>query len=290
MTPQKETAYRTALKTAIDAGYDILEKGGSALDAVETAVRTLEDIPLFNAGRGSVFGADGRHEMDASFMDGHHLIAGAVTMVEGVRNPISLARLVMDRSPHVMLGGRGAEQFARQHGLKFEDHDYFHDALRYEQWQKIKDTDAFQLDHTDLNQRLKGTVGAVALDDQGHLAAATSTGGMTNKKYGRIGDSPIIGVGNYANDKTCAVSCTGSGEYFMRAITAYDVSALMEYAGWDIHKASTEVIQNKLTAIGGDGGLIAIDYQGHIAMPFNSGGMYRACRSSSGHDEVAIYE
>jgi L-asparaginase / beta-aspartyl-peptidase len=289
MTPEKEVAYTAALRAALDIGYGILEKGGSALEAVEQTVVSLEDCPLFNAGRGSVFTADGRHEMDASIMDGLSREAGAVSMVSGVRNPISLARLVMTHSGHVMLAGPGAMAYAHAMGVKIEEETYFYDQFRYDQWQSVVGSESFQLDHTAKKDEKFGTVGAVALDMRGNIAAATSTGGMTNKKFGRIGDSPIIGAGTYAYNKTCAVSCTGSGEYFIRGVVAYDVSCLMEYKGLSLQAACDEVVMRRLMEIGGDGGLVALNAQGEIAMVFNTDGMYRACRSASGRDEIAIY-
>ena len=289
MTPEKELEYKEALRRALDAGYSILKKGGSATDAVEGAVIILEDSPLFNAGKGSVFTADGTHEMDASIMEGKDLNAGAVTLIKGIKNPISLARAVMDKSGHVFLAAEGAMDFAKSLGFKLEDPEYFYNQLRFNQWKEIKDTDSFQLDHAKNKDNKFGTVGAVACDQEGNLAAATSTGGMTNKRYGRVGDSPMIGAGNYANNNTCAISCTGSGEFFIRAVVAYDVSCLMEFKGLSLKEAADEVINNRLKAIGGDGGLIAVDNKGNIAMPFNTEGMYRGCRSSSGLEEIAIY-
>lgn len=290
MTPEKEAAYTAALRQALDAGYAVLERGGSALDAVEQTVIVLEDCPLFNAGRGSVFTADGRHEMDASIMEGRGRQAGAVAMVRGVRNPISLARHVMEHSGHVMLAGEGAMEYARAQGFRFEDERYFYDAFRYDQWQQVRGSDTFQLDHTARKDEKFGTVGAVALDRSGGIAAATSTGGMTNKRFGRVGDSPVIGAGTYASNATCAVSCTGSGEFFLRGVVAYDVSCLMEYKGLGLEAACRTVVHDRLLQIGGDGGLVALSPSGEIAMVFNTDGMYRACRSSLGRDEVCIYE
>ena len=289
MTPEKEAAYTAALQAALNIGYAILENGGSALEAVEQTVVSLEDCPLFNAGRGSVFTADGKHEMDASIMDGLTRDAGAVSMVSGVRNPIALARLVMAESGHVMLAGAGAMDFARSMKVPFEPESYFHDDFRWNQWQEMRGSDGFQLDHSAKKDEKFGTVGAVALDIKGNIAAATSTGGMTNKKFGRIGDSPIIGAGTYAHNKTCAVSCTGSGEFFIRGVVAYDVSCLMEYKGLSLQAACDEVVQRRLMEIGGDGGLVALDAAGNIALVFNTEGMYRACRDSGGRNEVAIY-
>jgi len=290
MTPEKELDYKQALQKALDCGYAILENGGAAVDAVEQAVKALEDSHLFNAGKGSVFTATETHEMDASIMDGKSLDAGAVTLISGIKNPISLAKDVMEKSEHVFLAGGGAMQFAKANGYELEKPDYFYDELRHQQWLEIKDTDNFQLDHSAQKDSKFGTVGAVACDKNGNIAAATSTGGMTNKRYGRVGDSPMIGAGNYANNKTCAVSCTGSGEFFIRGVVAYDVSCLMEYKGMSLKEAADEVIKKRILEIGGDGGLIAVDAQGTIAMPFNTEGMYRACRSSNGNKENSIYK
>src|SRR5690606_19851642 len=290
MTPEKETAYRNALKQALDIGYSLLENGSSAIDAVEQAVIALENTPLFNAGKGSVFTHAGTHEMDASIMEGRDLKAGAVSLITGIKNPISLAKQVMLKSEHVFLAGEGAMRFAKENGFGIENPDYFYDVFRYEQWQKIKDSDAFQLDHSDKKDSKFGTVGAVACDQNGNLAAATSTGGMTNKKWGRVGDSPMIGAGNYANNYTCAVSCTGSGEFFVRGVVAYDVSCLMEYKGYTLQQAADEVIMNRILKIGGDGGLIAVDANGNVVMPFNTEGMYRGYKTSNGEVNVAIYK
>ena len=290
MTPDKEEAYRSTLKMALDEGFNILQEGGIALDAVEKAVIVMENSPLFNAGKGSVFTADGIHEMDAAIMDGKDLNAGAVSLISGIKNPIELARTVMEKSPHVFLAGEGAMNFAKYHGFELENEDYFFDEFRYQQWQKIKGSDQIQLDHSDSKDSKFGTVGAVACDHFGNLAAATSTGGMTNKKWGRIGDSSLIGIGNYANNITCAVSCTGSGEYFIRGVVAYDVSCLMEYKNFSLMEAAEEVILKRLPRIKGDGGLIAVDTNANVAMPFNTEGMYRGMRNSEGGNFVAIYE
>jgi beta-aspartyl-peptidase (threonine type) len=290
MTTQLETQYKQALKNALIAGETILKKGGSSLDAVETAVRQLEDSPLFNAGKGAVFTADGTHEMDAAIMEGKTLKAGAVSLVTGIKNPVSLARDVMEKSHHVFLAGEGAMRFANSLNYKLEDEAYFYDEVRYRQWQGIKDSDDFQLDHSVKKDGKFGTVGAVACDRDGNVAAATSTGGMTNKRWGRVGDSPIVGSGTYANNKTCAVSCTGSGEYFIRGVVAYDVSCLMEYKGMSLNEAATEVIQKRVLELGGDGGLIAVDAKGNIAMPFNTEGMYRAFCDSEGKTGIGIYK
>ncbi len=289
MTPEKEAAYSAALENALNIGFQTLEKGGSALDAVELAVVQLEDSPLFNAGRGSVFTATGTHEMDASIMEGSSLEAGAVSLIKGVRNPISLARKVMEQSGHVFLCGEGAEEFARSVGSKFEAQEWFHDEFRYQQWQEIKGSDQVQLDHSSNKDHKFGTVGAVALDQFGNVAAATSTGGMTNKRFGRVGDSPMIGAGTYANNLTCAVSCTGSGEYFIRGVAAYDVSCLMEYKGLSLEEACREVVHHRLPRINGDGGLIAVDAKGNIALPFNTEGMYRGSRRAGEAGKIEIY-
>jgi beta-aspartyl-peptidase (threonine type) len=290
MTPEKETQYKHALQLALEAGYAVLDQQGSALDAVEVAVKHLEDSPLFNAGKGSVFTAEGSHEMDAAIMEGNELKAGAVSLITGIKNPVSLARDVMEKSEHVFLAGDGAMQFAKNQGHELQDADYFYDELRYQQWQSIKGSDSFQLDHSVKRDSKFGTVGAVACDIHGNIAAATSTGGMTNKKWGRVGDSPMIGAGNYANNETCAVSCTGSGEYFIRGVVAYDVSCLMEFKGLSLKDASEEVIMKRVLKLGGDGGLIAVDRQGNISMPFNTEGMYRAQQTSEGKTEILIYK
>ncbi|MDH3699414.1 MAG: isoaspartyl peptidase/L-asparaginase, partial [Flavobacteriaceae bacterium] len=273
-----------------NSGYAILEQGGNAIDAVIKATTLLEDSPLFNAGKGSVFTAEGTHEMDAAIMEGKKLRAGAVSLLKGIRNPILVARKVMENSEHVLLAGDGALKFAEKFGFTIEVDSYFYDRHRFQQWQEIKDTEEFQLDHSPKKNSKFGTVGAVACDTTGNLAAATSTGGMTNKRYGRIGDSPIIGAGTYANNNTCAVSCTGNGEYFMRNVTAYDMSALMEFKGLSLEEAGVEVIHNRLLKLGGEGGLIAVDRSGTITMPFNSEGMYRAFKNSSGEKDLAIYK
>jgi len=296
MTPALEANYKSVLKIALEAGYAVLENDGTAIDAVEKAVTVLEDSHLFNAGKGAVFTAEESHEMDASIMDGKTLNAGAVSLISGIKNPISLAKDVMEKSEHVFLAGEGAMQFAKANGYTKEDKTYFYDELRHQQWLEIKDTDSFQLDHatsTELSMKKDskfGTVGAVACDKSGNIAAATSTGGMTNKKFGRVGDSPMIGAGNYANNKTCAISCTGSGEFFIRGVVAYDVACLMEHKGMSLKEASEEVIHKRILEIGGDGGLIAADANGNIAMPFNTEGMYRATKSSNGKEEISIYK
>lgn len=296
MTPELEKAYIQGLETSINKGYDILEKGGTAVEAIRAAIVLLEDNVLFNAGRGAVFTKKGVQEMDAAIMNGANLEAGSVTGVRNVRNPIELAYEVMANSNHVFLSGKGANDFAIKQKLKLEPDEYFFSKFRYDQWREIRDSDNYSLDHThqDLAELMKdkkfGTVGAVALDQHGNIAAATSTGGMTNKKYGRIGDSPIIGAGTYANNKTCAISCTGHGEPFIRAVAAHDVNALMEYKGYSLQEAMHEVVHHRLPALKGEGGMIGVDAQGNTAMVFNSAGMYRAMRNSQGIQTIGIYK
>jgi len=291
MTPEKEAAYFKALNEAINAGYRILEKKGDALDAVKAAVIELENNILFNAGKGSVFTNTGTHEMDASIMEGKNLSAGAVAAVKNIRNPIELSYTVMRKSEHVFLIGNGAEEFARQNGIVFEPDEYFYSELRHKQLLKTKKSNETALDHSvDLDDKKFGTVGAVACDVNGNLAAATSTGGMTNKQFGRVGDSPIIGIGTYANNKTCAISCTGHGEPFIKAVAAYDVSCLMEYKGFSLEKAMNKVVMKKLVKIGGEGGMIGVDANANASLIFNSKGMYRGVWSSDGKKEVAIYK
>jgi len=275
--------YEKALLKALQAGLHVLQNGGRSLDAVETAVVELEDCPFFNAGCGAVFNAEGKHSLDAAIMDGSSLAAGAVAGISGFKNPVLVARTVMTKSRYVFLSGQGAGDFAREHGLEEAPDDYFFTEFRYNEWKKRQQHD----DHNAADKKY-GTVGAVALDKYGNLAAATSTGGITNKKYGRIGDSPVIGSGTYANNNTCAVSCTGQGEQFIRAVTAYDISCLMEYKGLSLHEACAYAME-RLQKINGSGGLIAVDTQGHIQMPFNTEGMYRACASPYQGTEVKIF-
>jgi beta-aspartyl-peptidase (threonine type) len=300
MTPEKEKAYQAALQQALQAGYDVLKKGGASLDAVEAAIHVMEESPLFNAGKGAVFTNEGKNELDASVMDGKTLKAGAVAGVTVVKSPISLARKVMEASEHVMLTGRGAEQFAKEKGLEIVDPSYFHTETRYQQLQNAKKEEKVQLDHSGDKGSLDegiftegnkyGTVGAVALDAYGNLAAGTSTGGMTNKRWNRVGDAPIIGAGTYANNQTCAVSATGHGEYFIRSVVSYDISALMEYKGLSVQQAAEEVVMKKLVQRGGEGGVIALDAKGNVAMPFNSEGMYRGFVKADGKPTVLIYK
>lgn len=279
-------AYRQGLEAALDAGYAVLEAGGSSLDAVTTAVRLLEDNPLFNAGRGAVLAHDGRAYLDASIMSGKDLSAGAVTGVTTVRHPIDLARRVMEDSPHVMLSGEGAEEFAGLKGLERVPNDWFITPTRRQQLDRVLQGRSAPRNEL---QGL-GTVGAVAVDARGDVAAATSTGGMTNKRWGRIGDAPIIGAGTYANNASCAVSATGHGEYFIRSVVAHDICALVEYRGWSLERAAKEVVQGKLVQRGGEGGIIAVDPKGNLVLEFNSPGMFRGLRDSSGRRMVGIYE
>ena len=296
MTPDLEQAYIKALDEALNAGYAVLEKDGTASHAVKAALVVLEDNLLFNAGRGSVFTKKGVQEMDAAIMNGQTLEAGAVANVRNIRNPIELAEEVMNNSNHVFLSGKGANDFAIKQGIKLEPDEYFFSQFRYDQWKEMRDSDNYSLDHTHqgLEELMKdkkfGTVGAAACDTFGNIAAATSTGGMTNKKYGRIGDSPLIGSGTYANNKTCAISCTGHGEIFIRAVAAYDVSCLMEYKGMSLQQAMNEVVHVKLVHMQGEGGMIGVDAQGNTAMLFNSAGMYRAMKKSNGESSIGIYK
>jgi beta-aspartyl-peptidase (threonine type) len=285
LTPERQDAFRAGLESALRAGFAVLESGGSSLDAVVAAVLVLEDDPLFNAGRGSVLAANGEHELDASVMDGRDMRAGSVTGVRHVRNPVVLARLVMDRSPHVMLAGAGAEQFALELGLEPVRNDYFTTERRRMELQRV-----LRGEQQAGGEAVLGTVGAVALDSAGNLAAATSTGGMTGKKWGRVGDSPIIGAGTYAANDCCAVSATGHGEYFIRASVAHEIASLMRYRGLDVRQAADEVVTKQLVKIGGSGGVIAIGRDGAIAMPFNSPGMLRGAMDSGGRLETGIQQ
>ncbi len=289
LTPELEAAYSKGLGEALTSGYSILERGGTALAAITAATVSLEDCSLFNAGKGSVFTKTGTHEMDAAIMDGKTLGAGAVAGVGSVKNPVELALAIMQQSEHVLLSGKGALQFAKQYGLKTEDEAYFFSQFRYDQWQLVKNEDTVALDHNIQTEKKFGTVGAVACDAFGNLAAATSTGGMTNKNYNRIGDTPIIGAGTYANNQTCAISCTGHGELFIKAVAAYDVSCLMEYKGMTLQEAMEMVTLDKLVKINGEGGMVGADAKGNTALVFNSEGMYRAMQNSKGEKQIAIY-
>lgn len=278
LVPGLDSMYRESLKEAMKIGSDILASGGSALDAVEKTVNALEDNPLFNAGKGAVFTHEGKNELDAAIMDGSTLAAGAIAGVTDIKNPISAARMVMTNSPHVFLLGKGASQFAKEQGLEIVDPSYFRTENRYEELQRI------------LKSEKNGTVGCCALDKSGNLAAATSTGGMTNKRYNRVGDVPVIGAGTYANNSTCAVSATGHGEYFIRWTVAHDISALMEYKGLSLEEASNVVVNDKLVKAGGSGGVICVDRNGNVSMPFNSAGMFRGFTTADGKTGVFIYK
>lgn len=278
MTPELDKKYRDGLSEALSAGKKILMDGGTSLDAVEAVIRILEDNPMFNAGKGAVFTHDGKNELDAAIMDGSNLAAGSIAGVTDIKNPITAARYVMTKSPHVMLTGAGASQFAREQGLEIVPPEYFYTESRYNDLQEI------------LKREKNGTVGCCALDKKGNLAAGTSTGGMADKKYNRVGDAPIIGAGTYANNNTCAVSATGHGEYFIRWTVAHDISALMEYKGLSLKEASELVVMDKLVKAGGSGGVICVDKHGNVSMPFNSEGMFRAFATADGKTGVSIYK
>lgn len=288
MSAEQEAAYLAKLNEALEAGETILKGGGSSLDAVVAAIMVLEDSPLFNAAKGAVFNFEGRNELDAAIMDGNTLLAGAVAGITNVKNPITAARKVMEQSPHVMLTGRGAEQFAFEQGLEIVDPSYFFDQRRWDQYRKYLRNNTQFRGYNDPDQKM-GTVGAVALDKEGNLAAGTSTGGMTGKRFGRIGDSPIIGAGTYANNQSCAVSATGHGEYFIRNVVAFDISAQMIYLGKSLEEAANGIVLKKLKEQGGDGGLIAVDREGNVAMPFNTTGMFRGFVKSNGETSVSIF-
>lgn len=302
MSDSLEGAYKEKLEEAIRAGHSILEKGGTSMEAVTAAINIMEDSPLFNAGKGAVFTNQGTNELDASVMDGKTLNAGAVSGVTTIKNPIDLAVAVMNKSEHVMLSGNGAEQFAQEQGIQQVAPSYFYTERRFNSLQRAKKREEIELDHDGdvkktafvndpfIKDTKFGTVGCAALDTYGNLAAGTSTGGMTNKKYNRIGDAPIIGAGTYANNATCAVSSTGWGEYFIRAMVAHDISALMEYKGLSLQEAAAEVIQKKLKNLGGTGGIVAIDNKGEIALEFNTAGMYRAHMNKDGDITIKIYK
>lgn len=302
MTPEREVEYRAKLEEAIKVGHAILKNGGSSLDAVEKTINVLEDSPLFNAGKGAVFTNAETNELDASIMDGKTLNAGASAGTTTVKNPINLARKIMDKSPHVMLAGNGADLYAKEEGLEIVSPDYFYTERRFKSLQRAKKKAIIEQDHddekdkktagyydADIKDYKLGTVGCVALDKNGNLAAGTSTGGMTNKRFGRVGDVPIIGAGTYADNATCAVSGTGWGEYFIRATVARDISVLMEYKGLTLEAAAKQVIHNKLTNMGGTGGIIAVDKNGNMVMDFNTAGMYRAKMNANGELAIEIY-
>jgi beta-aspartyl-peptidase (threonine type) len=298
MTDSLEKAYIEKLTESLQAGYDQIKQGKSSLDAVEAAIHVMEDSPLFKAGKGAVITNQGKNELDAAIMDGSNLTAGEVAGVTSIKNPISAARAVMDKSEHVMMVGKGAEEFAAKNGIEIVDPKYFWTQQRWDGLQRAlkRDAERAELDHDDKQAFLPpykdekfGTVGCVALDQQGNLAAGTSTGGMTNKKFGRVGDAPIIGAGTYANNETVAISCTGWGEFFIRSVAAFNVSAKMKYAKLDIKEASQQVI-DEIGKLGGDGGMIAIDKNGEVAMPFNTEGMYRGTVTADGKITVEIYK
>jgi beta-aspartyl-peptidase (threonine type) len=315
MTAEMEKRYTDGLKRALETGYAVLTRGGTSIEAVEAAVKILEDDSLFNAGKGAVFTNEGKNELDAAIMNGKTLEAGSVAGVTTIRNPISAARAVMEKSEHVMMVGKGAEKFAASQGVIIVDPSYFYTESRWRSLQRIRKEDSAKtsLDHSDKNTDDKkktshtyanpfdknwkyGTVGAVALDKDGNLAAATSTGGMTNKKFGRVGDAPLIGIGTYANNATCAISCTGWGEYFIRLVMAKSISDMMEFGKISLKDAGEEMVMKRLPALGkqdnetADGGLISVDKNGNIAMPFNSEGMYRGFIDSEGKMEIKIYK
>ncbi len=295
MTPEQETAYREKLQEALNVGYAVLEKGGTSIDAVQKTINVMEDSPLFNAGKGAVFNSVGKNELDASIMDGRTLNSGAVAGVSHIKNPINAARIVMDSTRHVLLSGKGAEDFAKQYGVILVEDDYFHTKRRYNQLLKAQKKDKVPLDHSAFNthelidDHKYGTVGAVALDKNGNIAAATSTGGMTNKKYGRIGDSPLIGAGTYANNNTCGVSCTGTGEYFIRTLAAHEASNLMQYKKLSLQESFENVI-GQIDDLGGDGGMVGLDKDANIAWYFNTEGMYRGFKRCNGQNVVQFYE
>ena len=294
MSDSLEQAYKAKLEEAIRTGHEILANGGTALEAVQRTINVMEDSPLFNSAKGAVFTNEGKNELDASIMDGKTLNAGAVAGVTNVKNPINLAYEVMVNSEHVLLSGKGAEQFAREQGLEIVDPEYFYTENRYKAMERAREREKEKSNKTAfydpfIKDEKFGTVGCAALDKEGNLAAGTSTGGMSNKKYNRIGDSPIIGAGTYANNKTCAISSTGWGEYFIRGVVAYDISAMIEYKGLSLQEAAAEVIQKKQPELGGNGGIIAIDNNGNVAMEFNTAGMYRATMNRKGELEIGIY-
>lgn len=298
LSEERWTEYKRGLKHALDSGYAILNSGGQSIDAVEKAISILENNPLFNAGKGSVYNSSGHQEMDASIMHGKSLNSGAVAGVNGIKNPIMAARKVMENSKHVMFSGKGANTFAKEEGIELVDSTYFYSKRRYDYWKSLKDKEKLELDHQKLSfeeedniweHKKYGTVGAVAIDQFGNIVAGTSTGGLTNKKYGRIGDSPIIGAGTYANNKTCGISCTGTGEYFIRTLAAHEVSALVEYKNLPIQAAADTVIQNRIAPLGGDGGMIVLNTYGEIAYSFNTAGMFRAYKSSNGKEEIQAF-
>ena len=298
ITGEKEKEISNKLQEALDAGYAVLNNGGASLDAVQAAINVMENSPLFNAGKGAVFNSDGKNEMDASIMDGKTLNAGAVAGVQNIKNPVNVARLVMDSIKHVMLSGKGAESFAKNHDIQFEEDAYFYTERRWNSLMKVKEKNGEKipvkntqdLSTNYVDDHKYGTVGAVAIDKNGNIAAATSTGGMTNKKFNRIGDSPIIGAGTYANNKTCGISSTGTGEYFIRTLAAHETSNLVQYKNLSLKDALHEVIFNEIEPLGGDGGMIGLDKNGNVAWDFNTAGMYRGYKRSTGENVVKLYK
>ncbi|NLP56668.1 isoaspartyl peptidase/L-asparaginase family protein [Lutibacter sp. B1] len=296
-TDEQQQAYNDKLQEALNAGYEVLEKGGISLDAIQAAINVMEDSPLFNAGKGAVYNSKGNQEMDASIMDGKTLNSGAVAGVNHIKNPILAARVVMDSSEHVMLSGKGAEIMVKKFGIEMVDSSYFFTQKRLDQLKKIQGKEKTELDHSAfliknelIDDHKYGTVGAVAIDKEGNIAAGTSTGGMTNKKYGRIGDSPIIGAGTYANNLTCGISCTGTGEYFIRTVAAHEVSNLIQYKKMNPTEALYEVIFNQIGKLGGEGGMILLDKYGDIYWDFNSTGMFRGYKKSDGETKIEMFE
>lgn len=297
MTPEQETAYRDKLQEALNAGYSVLDAGGTSLDAVQKAVNIMEDSPLFNAGKGAVFNSAGKNELDASIMDGKSLNTGAVAGVKRIKNPINAARIVMDSTRHVLMAGKGAEDFAAKYQIEFVDDAYFHTEKRYQQLLKAQEAEKVVLDHSAtlienkelIDDHKYGTVGAVAIDQAGNIAAATSTGGMTNKKYGRVGDSPLIGAGTYANNATCGVSATGTGEYFIRTLATHETSSLMLHKEVSL-KDALDTVMKQIGDLGGSGGMVGLDKNGNVAWSFNSEGMYRGYKKSNGETIVEFYE
>jgi len=294
---EQQEAYAKKLEEALNAGYTILEKGGISLDAIQAAINVMEDSPLFNAGKGAVYNSEGNQEMDAAIMDGKTLNAGAIAGVNHIKNPILAARMVMDSSKHVMLSGKGAEIMAEKYGIEMVDSSYFFTEKRLNQLRKIQGKEEIQLDHTAfliknklIDDHKYGTVGAVAIDKNGNIAAGTSTGGMTNKKYGRIGDVPILGAGTYANNLTCGISATGTGEYFMRTVAAHEVSSLLLYKDLTPKEALHEVLFNQIGPLGGKGGMILVDKNGDISWDFNSTGMFRGFKKSNGEQKIEMFE
>lgn len=292
MSDSLEKAYKDKMEEAIRTGHEILANGGTAVEAVQRTINIMEDSPLFNSAKGAVFTNEGKNELDASIMEGKNLNAGAVAGVTNVKNPINLAFEVMENSEHVLLSGKGAEDFAKERGLEIVDPEYFYTENRFRAMERARDREQNKTAFYDpfVKDEKFGTVGCAALDKNGNLAAGTSTGGMSNKKFNRIGDSPIIGAGTYANNATCAISSTGWGEFFIRGVVAYDISAMMEYKGLSLQEAAREVIQKKQPALGGNGGIIAIDHQGNVAMEFNTAGMYRASMNAKGDLQLGIYK